>query len=244
MATVQIEDKGAVRIITIDRPQKSNAIDRQTALDLQAAFVDFEGSKQRVAVLTGAGGKAFSAGADIKDPPEIWRMMPGVGFDSDKPVIAAVSGWCIGGALMTMVMCDLCVAGRNSRFSYPEARIGLTGGVAAALAMRIPHKLAMEILLLGRQIDAQRACEMGLINAVVDEGLHLDAALEMAGELAEMAPLVLRTIKRFVARTLPKGPSELMLEAQMELAVINSSADKLEGDIAFREKRAPRYTGQ
>lgn len=244
MPTVLVEDKGSVRIITINRPDARNAIDRQTALDLQAAFVDFEQSAQRVAVLTGAGDKAFSAGADIKDPPEIWRIMPGVGFESEKPIICAVTGWCIGGALMTMVMSDLCVASSTARFSYPEARIGITGGVAAALANRIPHKIAMEILLLGRPLDATRAYEAGLVNSVVEPGCHLDAAFEMAEELAGLAPLVLHTIKRFVRKTLPKSPSELMLEAQMEIGAIAVSADKREGELAFKEKRVPQFTGK
>jgi len=243
MSTIQITDTGKVRLITINRPEKLNAIDAQTALDLQAAFVAFEASDQRVAVLTGAGEKAFSTGADIKDPPEIWRIMPNVGFVSEKPVICAVAGHCIGGALMTMVMSDLCIASETASLSYPEARVGVTGGVAAALATRIPHKIAMEILFMGGRIPAQRALEIGLINRVVPEGKQVEAALAMGAELAGSAPMVLRTIKRFVARTMPRGPSELMLEAQQEISAIFASQDKREGEMAFAERRAPQFTG-
>ncbi len=244
MATLEITDHGKVRLFTLNRPDRMNAVDRQTALDLQAAFRAFEASDMRVAVLAGAGPKAFSAGADILDPPEIWRIMPTVGFDSEKPIITAVHGWCIGGALMTMVMSDLCVADRTARFSYPEARVGVTGGVAAALAMRVPHKIAMDLLMMGKPISAERAAAVGLINEVVDEGKHVETALAMAQELAGMAPMVLRTIKRFVGQTIPKGPSERMLAAQMEVAEIWASADKKEGEDAFREKRAPQYVGR
>ncbi|MBD0417074.1 enoyl-CoA hydratase/isomerase family protein [Oryzicola mucosus] len=244
MSKIEITDHGKVRLITINRPERSNAVDRQSALDLQAAFQEFEASDMRVAVLTGAGEKAFSAGADIKDPPEIWRIMPTVGFESEKPIICAVHGWCIGGALMTMVMSDLCVADATARFSYPEARVGVTGGVAAALAARIPHKIAMELLMMGKPISADRALEVGLINQVVEKGKHVDTALEMGQELSQMAPMVLRTIKRFVSRTLPKSPSELMLAAQIEIGTIWASADKKEGEDAFLEKRAPVFVGQ
>lgn len=244
MNTVLIEDSQRTRIISINRPANRNAIDKQTAIDLQKAFVDFEKSDQRVAIITGIGDGAFSAGADIKDPPEIWRNMPSVGFDTTKPIIAAISGWCIGGALMTVAMCDLAVATETARFSYPEGRIGVTGGVAAALAGRIPHKFAMELVLLGRVVTAQRACEMGLVNEVVLDGAHLETAMKMAREMEGMAPLVLQGLKRFVRQVLPRSPSEDMLLAQRTVMEIAQSDDHREGAAAFREKRAPVFTGR
>jgi enoyl-CoA hydratase len=244
MNTVLIEDSQKTRIITINRPANRNAIDKQTAIDLQNAFIEFEKSDQRVAIITGSGDGAFSAGADIKDPPEIWRNMPSVGFDTTKPIIAAISGWCIGGALMTVAMCDLAVATQTARFSYPEGKIGVTGGVAAALVGRIPHKLAMELVLLGRVVSAQRAYEMGLINEVVPDGAHMETALQMAREMEEMAPLVLQGLKRFVRQVLPRSPSEDMLLAQRTVMQIAQSDDHREGALAFKEKRAPVFTGR
>lgn len=244
MSNVLIEDEGRIRIIRINRPDSRNAIDKSTAIELQAAFVDFERSEQLVAVLAGVGDKAFSAGADMKDPPEIWRNMPSVGFETTKPIIAAVSGWCIGGALMTMAMCDLCVATETARFSYPEGRVGVTGGVAAALAGRLPHKIAMEIILLGRTITAQRAYQMGLINEVVPDGQHIEAAMMMAREMEAMAPLVLSALKRFVRQVVPRSPSEDMLLAQRTVVEIALSSDHREGVAAFKEKRAPQFTGR
>ena len=106
-----------VTLITINRPERRNAISAQLAMDLQHALTQFDRSEQRVAVITGAGDLAFSAGADVSDVPELWRCIPTVGVDTDKPIIAAVAGWCIGGGLILPMMCDLIVAAENSRFS-------------------------------------------------------------------------------------------------------------------------------
>jgi enoyl-CoA hydratase/carnithine racemase len=245
MPMISVRDDGLVRIITIDRPDKANAINKEMAVALQAAFVAFEASEQRVAILTGTGDKAFSTGADMRDIPEIWRMMPTVGFKSQKPIIAAVTGWCVGGAFMTVVMCDLCVATESTRFSYPEGRIGHTGGVAAGLAGRIPHKIAMELLFLGEAIDARRAYEVGLVNRIVPDGEHLTQALVMAHQLAGYAPMVMSMLKRFVTESiLPKGPSERMLAAQLDVRAVMDSEDMREGLKAFQEKRTPKYVGR
>ena len=131
------------------------------------------------------------------------------------------------------------------RFSYPEARLGFTGGMIAGLAARIPHKVAMEVMLLGATLDARRAYEVGLVNRVVADGRQVDEAVAMARELAESAPLVLGTIKRFVAESiLPKGPSELMGRATHELGAVRESEDAREGMRAAHEKRKPVYKGR
>jgi enoyl-CoA hydratase/carnithine racemase len=245
LQNVLVSDDGPVRIITINRPEKANSVNSAMAIAMQEAMVAFEESDQRVAIITGAGPKAFSTGADMRDIPEIWRMMPTVGFRSQKPIIAAVNGWCVGGAFMTVVMCDLCVAGSSARFSYPEGRIGHTGGVAAALAGRVPHKIAMEILFLGDAITAQRAYDVGLVNKVVADDEVLPEALKMAHQLAGYAPMVMAMLKRFITdKVLPKGPSELMLAAQAEVRSVFNSADMKEGLAAFAEKRSASYIGR
>jgi enoyl-CoA hydratase/carnithine racemase len=198
-----------------------------------------------VAVITGAGDEAFSAGADVNNLPELWRCIPGVGVATDKPIIAATAGWVVGGAMVMHMMCDLAVAADNTRFSYPEGRMGFTGGMIAGLAARIPHKIAMELILRGKPMSAQRAYDVGLVNEIVPVGRQVEAALEMAQELAAMAPLVLHTIKRFVGRSvLPQGPSEQMAATLAELGRVQSSRDIEEGRSAFREKRAPRFEGR
>src|SRR5215469_1447176 len=158
MSVVTVEQRGPVSII---------AINRAVAVELQLAFAEFDRSEQRVAILTGNGGKAFSSGADVTDLPELWRCVPTIGIKTDKPIIAAVSGWCIGGGLVMAMMCDLLVAADNARFSYPEGKVGITGGMIAGLAARIPHKIAMEMMLVGEPIDAQRAYQAGLANKIV-----------------------------------------------------------------------------
>lgn len=246
MSKVIVTDHGdGTTVIAINRPERRNAICAETALELQRAFAAFDASSQRVAVLTGAGNDAFSGGADVTNLPELWRCVPTIGITTEKPIIAAVGGWCGGGALVMAMMSDLLVAAENAKFSYPEARLGFTGGMIAGLAGRIPHKIAMEIMLLGRAVDARRAYAVGLANEVVPVGAQVEAALAIARELAGFAPLVLTTLKRFVNDSvLAQGPAERAGRAQRDLARVRESADGREGLRAFKEKRPPRYEGR
>jgi enoyl-CoA hydratase len=245
VSVVAVEERGPVTIIAIDRPEKLNAINKAVAIELQQAFADFDRSAQRVAVLTGKGGRAFSAGADVTDLPELWRCVPTVGIRTEKPVIAAVAGWCIGGGLVIAMMCDLLVAAESARFSYPEGKVGITGGMIAGLASRIPHKIAMELMLLGEPIDARRAYEAGLANRVVPDGREVEEAVAMAEKIVDLAPLALATMKRFVTEhVLPKGPSEVAARFGADLAQVRDSEDAKEGVRAFRERRKPRYQGR
>lgn len=234
-----------VTLITLNRPHKKNAMNRQAALDVQRAFDAFDRSEQRVAIFTGTGDDAFCAGADLNDKPEFWRCTPTVGFRTEKPVIAAVGGWCIGGGLVFAMMSDIAVASENAIFQYPEAKLGFTGGIVASMAARIPHKFAMEVMLLGRRFNADRALQMGLVNQVTPRGRHVDAALAIARELAQSAPLVLKMLKRSVVQeVVAQSPAERMARTHAQLVTIAESADAKEGPAAFREKRAPVYQGK
>ena len=245
MAVVSVEQKGLVSIIRIDRPDRLNAISAAVAVDIQRAFEEFERSDQRVAILSSVGARAFTAGADVNDLPELWRCIPNVGFQTGKPIIAATTGWCVGGGVVMVMMCDLMVATRSTRFYYPEAQLGLTGGMISALAARMPHKLAMEVMLLGAKVDAQRAYDVGFVNRLVDEGEHETAALAMAETLVDSAPLVLAALKNFVNNmVLPVGPVERMVQTSQAIAKVRGSADMQEGLAAFREKRRPRFSGK
>lgn len=233
-------------LIEIDRPTRKNAICAVTAIEIQQAFAEFDRlDSQRVAVITGRGNDAFSSGADVANVPELWRCIPTVGIGTEKPVIAAVGGWCVGGALVLAMMCDLLVAADNAKFSYPEAKLGFTGGMISALPTRIPHKIAMELIMLCRTIDAQRAYQVGFVNEVVPTGTQVERALELAREVAGYAPLVLKTLKRFIVNdVMPIGPSERSGRAMRDLRAVSDSDDGREGALAFKEKRAPRWTGR
>lgn len=245
MSALEVRNDGKTTIFTINRPEKMNAINAEVANELQRRFEEFDRTDQAVAIITGGGDRAFSSGADVTDMPELWRCIPTIGIVTEKPIICAIQGWCVGGALVMAAMADLCVVTEDTRFSYPEGKVGLTGGMIATLAARIPHKLAMEIMLLGRPVSGRRAYEMGLANEVVENGKHIEAALAMARELEGMAPLVLKTLKRFVVEhTLVQTPSETMARFARDLGVVRNSADLKEGVAAFKEKRKPVFTGR
>jgi enoyl-CoA hydratase len=247
MQKVLVENNAdGTTLITINREARRNAICAETALLLQQAFQDFERSPtQKAAVITGAGNEAFSGGADTGNFPELWRCIPTVGFETNKPIISAVGGWCVGGALVLSMMCDLTVAAENAKFSYPEARLGFTGGLIAGLAARIPHKVAMELMLLCRTLDAQRAYNVGLVNEVVPTGQQVAAALKMAREMVEFSPLVLKTLKRFVTDgVLAHGPSEQSGRAQRALYEVKESEDAEEARSAVKEKRKSAFKGR
>ncbi len=245
MELVTVTDEGPTRIVTLNNPGKGNAISKPMAEQVQVVMQEFEHRDDlRVAIITAAGTRAFTFGADVADPPELWRAIPTVGFRPLKPVICAVEGWCVGGGIVLAMMCDLMVCGATAKFYYPEAKLGLTGGMIAGLVSRVPHKIAMEIALLCTTISAERAERIGLVNEVVPEGQALSRAKEMATELAGMAPMVLHEIKRMVTEEiLPRGPSEQMAIHGQRMAAIRNSADFVEGKAAFREKRAPNFEG-
>ena len=234
-----------VATITINRADRMNALNEEVILGLQAAWRRLENSDDRVAVLTAAGDKAFSVGADVKDAPkEMWQGVPSIGTQTSKPVIAAVKGWCIGGSYVIVQMCDLVVAADNTRFKYPEAQLGFTGGLIASAVARIPHKVAMEFMLLGEDFDAHRALAAGMVNKVVPTGEEEEQAHAWANILAQSAPLVVQGLKEFSMATLNKSPAEAGAIARVQLLDIKFSDDGAEGRKAFGEKRTPQFTGK
>jgi enoyl-CoA hydratase len=242
MSAVTVETKGAISIIRINRPERLNAINQDVAIELQRAFKAFDADDgQRVAVLSSVGERAFSSGADVSNLPELWRAIPTVGFDTEKPIIAATTGWVIGGAIVIVMMCDLMVSTESTTFHYPEAKLGTTAGGISSLVTRMPHKLAMEIMLLGAKVPAQRAYDVGFVNRVVPNGQHETMALEMAAELLESAPLVVGALKRLVAQVMPVGPIERMVGISQTIARVRQSEDMQEGIAAYKEKRKPRF---
>lgn len=246
MSTVSYTSNKGIAEIRIDRAEKYNVITHDVVRELAAAWQRFKDSDEdRVAILYAAGERAFTAGADLRDiPHDLWKAIPGVGIQIDKPIIAVTAGLVVGGGLVLVQFADLAIAADNSVFSYPEAKVGFSGGLISSLAARIPHKLAMELLLVGGSISAQRAYEAGLVNRVVPVGQQLDTARELAAQIAANAPLVTQTLKRFVGEVIPKGPTEAAGIARAQIEAINASEDFHEGISAFTQKRAPQFAGR
>jgi enoyl-CoA hydratase/carnithine racemase len=246
MSEVLYESHDGIAEIIINRPDKYNVLTHEVVDQLNQAWKRFNASDDdRVAILRGAGDKAFTAGANLRDiPHDLWRAVPGAGVTVDKPIIAVTTGLVVGGGLVLVQFADLAIAADNTVFSYPEAKVGFAGGLVSSLAARIPHKVAMELLLVGGSIDARRAYEVGLVNRVVPLGQELEAARELASQIAANAPLVLALLKRFVGQTLPKGPTEAAANARAHIETINTSSDFAEGIAAFVEKRPPVYSGR
>ena len=234
-----------IAVISINRAEAMNALNEAVIQGLRDAWRRFADGDDKVAILAANGERAFSVGADIKDAPkEMWQGVPSIGVPVEKPVIGCVQGWCIGGAYVIVQMCDLVVAADNTVFKYPEAQVGFTGGLIASAVARLPHKVAMEFMMLGQDLPAERAYEVGMVNRVVPLGGQLEASLEYARILARSAPLVLTTLKRFSLQTMNKSPAEAAALARDQLLEVRDSEDGAEGRRAFKEKRTPAFKGR
>ncbi|MFI9386567.1 crotonase/enoyl-CoA hydratase family protein [Kutzneria sp. NPDC052558] len=250
---VRTERQGSTLLITIDRPEARNAVDAAVAAGLAAALDELASDRGlRVGVLAGAG-NTFSAGMDLKaalrgESPEI----PGRGFGGvtetfrTKPLIAAVEGWAMGGGFELALASDLIVAAEDAHFGLPEVKRGLiaAGGGVIRLPRRIPHHLAMELLLTGEPITGRRAGELGLANRVTPSGLAVVQALELAKSLTLNAPLALAAVQE-VVRASEGVPEAAAFTAQRAvLSHLMTTADVHEGMTAFAEHRAPQWTGK
>ena len=240
--TYEVVDQ--VAIITLNRPDQRNAINNDIANGLRAAWERLNAGNERVAILTHAG-EHFSVGVDVKAPAEDFpACVHNVGVRLQKPLIAAVSGWTVGGAVVMVQMADLCVAADNTKFMFPEAKVGFTGALIAGLAARIPHKVAMELMLLGEELGAERAYQIGLVNKVVPPSQLRGAAMLYASRLAENAPMVLSLLREFVSDVLPQGPAEHAARGRLAISRVRQSEDAKEGVASFKEKRKPRFHGK
>lgn len=241
--TIDYRSQDGIATITINRPRKRNALTAALCEDLREALLRLRDSADRVGILA-AEGEVFCAGADLTAPPQhFWQAVPEVGVVLDKPIIAAVQGSVVGLAVTMVAFCDLCVAAEDARFIYPEAKVGVSKGLISGLGVRIPHKIAMELMLTGGPISAARAYDVGFINRVTPPGQQLPAALEIAQGLAASAPLVLAQLKSLSRATLPASPAEVMYRTNGFVDKVMKSEDAAEGLRAFKEKRQPRFQG-
>lgn len=250
---VLVERRGAVQVITINRPEARNALNAAVSKGVAAAVDELEESDElRVGVLTGAGG-TFSSGMDLKaflrgERPAIeGRGLCGITMTPPrKPLIAAVEGWALAGGFELLLACDLVVAARTARFGVPEVKRSLVaaGGAALLLPRRVPYAIALELLLTGDPISAERAAEIGLINRLTDEGGALDAALELATTIAANGPLAVVATKQ-IARSSADWTVAEGWERQVAIyKPVFESEDAKEGARAFAEKRAPVWKGR
>lgn len=250
---VLVEARDGVQIITINRPEAKNALNGEVARGIAAAIDELETNDDlRVGVLTGAGG-TFCSGMDLKafltgDVPLVeGRGLGGITqAPPRKPLIGAVEGWAVAGGFELLLACDLVVASEKAKLGVPEVKRALVAGAGAAILLpqRIPQAIALEMLLTGDPISAQRAAELGLVNRLTPEGGALDGALELAARIAANGPLAVAVTKQ-VARSAPDWTWEESWEKQQELMMpVFVSEDAQEGATAFAEKRPPVWKGR
>jgi len=256
MPAVERERRGHVEILTINRPEARNAINGEVTMAMSAAFDELEADDGcSVVVLTGAGDKAFSAGMDLKAfaSGEGGAIMGGSGGFGGitqrafpKPVIAAVNGAALAGGCEIMLACDLVVAADHATFGIPEAKRGLVagGGGLIRLPKRLPLAVALELALTGDSLDAGRALALGLVNRVVPAARLMDEALALAGTIAENAPLSVRWSKSVMTRAAGISEEEGWKLNAEAVAAVFTSADAMEGPVAFAEKRKPKWQGR
>ena len=250
---VLVEQRDGVQVITINRPEAKNALDRAVAEGVAAAVDELDASDAlRVGVLTGAGG-TFSAGMDLKaflrgETPSIeGRGLCGITRTPPrKPLIGAVEGWALAGGFELLLACDLVVAAETAHFGVPEVKRSLVaaGGAALLLPQRVPYALALEMLLTGDPLPAPRAAEIGLVNRLTPEGGALDGALALAATVAANGPLAVAATKQ-IARGTGDWSRDEGWRRQAELTEpVFTSEDAREGSTAFAEKRAPVWKGR
>ena len=252
----RVEKEGRLTIVTIERPDVMNALHPPGNFELAEAFDDFAADpEQWVAIITGAGDRAFSAGNDLKYQASGGKMGgPKSGFagltarfDNSKPVIAAVNGLAMGGGFEIALACDLIIASENAIFALPEPRVGLAalaGGIHR-LPREIGMKQAMGMLLTGRRVPAAEGQQLGFVNEVVPKGQALTAAKQWAAQILECAPISVRASKEAAMQGLAAESLEAAIKGRYDqIAALYASEDFIEGPRAFSEKRAPDWKGK
>jgi len=261
---VLFEKKGEIVIITINRPQAMNSLDGETLEGLNKAWIDFRDDPDLwVAIITGAGDRAFCTGGDLKSLSDYYSSMtpaerrekaekgPGVGgitrnLDIWKPIIAAINGHCLAGGLEIALACDIRIAAENATFGLTEVRRGIIP--AAGGTQRLPRIISLskslEMILCGDQIDAREALQIGLVSRVVPAEEVMTEAIKMAERICNNAPLAVRAAKEAIYRGLDFSLSEGLRLEQFLAEPIRQTEDAKEGPRAFLEKRVPRFKGK
>jgi enoyl-CoA hydratase len=251
---IKFEKKDHVAIITIDRPQAMNSLTADMLLGIEDAFKEFDDDPELwVAIFTASGDKAFSSGLDLKEAAPMLTGGDQLGFadwtkrqfsDVFKPIICAVNGFCIAGGMEMLLGTDLRIAAEHATFGLGEVKWGLIplGGTHIRLPRQVPWAIAMQLLLTGKNIDAKRAYEVGLINEVVPADQLMTTAMDWAQRLCRNGPLAMATAKEISVRAL-ELESGFVLEKALGQRVL-ASEDAKEGPRAFAEKRPPEFKGR
>jgi len=247
------ENRGQVAVVTINRPESRNAINSGVREGLAAAWSRFaKDENARVAILTGAGDKAFCAGADLKEMasrklgalPRNFLPTLNVNIQLTKPVIAAVNGVAYAGGWALAQMCDMIVASETARFAITEAKVGRGMPWAVPLTHMIPQKVLLEILLTGDPMTARRAYEIGFVNHVVPMDQLMSKAMQIAEAIAANAPLTIAAAKEMVYMATDMGRQAGLEAARHLFDHVYRSEDAQEGPRAFAEKRKPNWKGR
>ncbi|HXQ61787.1 MAG TPA: crotonase/enoyl-CoA hydratase family protein [Acidimicrobiales bacterium] len=256
MSAVERERRGHVEILTINRPEARNAINGAVSQAMSSTLDQLETDDDCwVVIVTGSGEKAFSAGMDLKafasgEGASIMGATGGFAGITErtfsKPLIAAVNGAALAGGCEIMLACDLVVAADHAVFGIPEVKRGLLAGAGGLIRLpkRLPLAVALELALTGEPIDAERALALGLVNRVVPAARLMEEALALADLIADNAPLAVRWTKRVVVGAASVGDDEGWALNAEAVGVVFSSADAMEGPVAFAEKRKPRWQGK
>jgi E-phenylitaconyl-CoA hydratase len=262
--SIRTEKEGHVLVVTIERPEARNAVSLAMTATLIDVWRDFAGdARLRVAVLTGAGDRAFCAGADLKEvgawyasmsPEERRRLaetQPGLGgitrnLDPGKPIVAAINGACLAGGLEIALACDIRIAAEHATFGLPEVKWGLMPGAGGTqrLPTMVGHSAAMEMLLTGDPIDADRALRCGLVGTVVPAPELMATAMDVAARIARNAPLATKAVRRAAREGRHLPIDEGLLLEQRIAEPLRHTEDVQEGLRAFREKRTPEFKGR
>jgi enoyl-CoA hydratase len=246
-----VETRDGIMIITINRPEAKNAMNKAASELIAAALDRLDADNDlRVGILTGAGG-TFCSGMDLKGflrgetPFVSGRGFGGLTQKSPaKPLIAAVDGYALAGGLEAAIACDMIVANENAKFGIPEVKRGLAAAAGGLMRLpkKIPPHIAMELALTGDFIDARRAYELGLVNRITT-GAAIDAALELAHSIAGNGPLAVRKSKQVVQESAEWSEAEMWQKQTDTLGNLFMTNDAREGAAAFAEKRKPNWTG-
>jgi enoyl-CoA hydratase len=254
-ANIQVEKKGAVGLIQLNRPKVLNALNAELMDELGDALHVLDKDDDIGAIVLTGSDKAFAAGADIKEMAEAGAVQMLLEQRMDrfdrinsvkKPVIAAVSGWALGGGCELAMSCDMIVASETAKFGQPEITIGVIPGVGGTqrLTRAVGKALAMEMVLNNRHLSAEEAYQFGLVNRVVPAEEYLTTAMELAESIAAMPPLAVRIGKEMVNQAFETSLTEGMADERRSFYFLFSSRDQKEGMQAFIEKRKPEWKGE